>query len=123
MQFSVILQHAGNAEIAKNDLCMLLITEKQITRLHILMQDIVTVTISQGCSCLQRYTAELIQVTIQVVVNHRPTPEIFHQFIVPALTIDIHFSVVDKRYDHLKLEIIDGLQHLLVDIERRIIDL
>ena len=52
MQLTIVLQHTGDTEIAKNDFRMLLITEEQVARFDILVKDIITMTIGQGCSGL-----------------------------------------------------------------------
>ena len=47
---------------------MILIPEEEIARLHILVDDIALMAVGQGGSTLEGDSAELVEVTIQVIV-------------------------------------------------------
>ena len=80
---------------------MLRIAKEIVTRLDILVNHIVLMTVSQSSCSLQNNTSELIEVAVQVVVAKGTTTQILHQFIVAILSINIGLTIVDNLDYHL----------------------
>ena len=121
MDALVTIQHTGDAKVAQYYLRMLLITEEEVAGFDILMDDIAVMTISKCGSSLQGNTAELIEVTIQIIVRKRTSSQILHQLIVTILTIYISLAIIVNLHDSLHAKTLDNPQQCLLDGEVRII--
>ena len=121
MRFSVLIQHTRYTEVSEHQFRMFLVTEEEVAWLHILVQDIALMTISQCSSSMQRYATELVDIPIKPVVRQRTATQILHQFIIAVLAVNVSLSIVKHLDDHLKAKSIDDLEDLLVDIKIRII--
>ena len=73
------------------------------------MEHVVVMTESKGRSTLKGYPAELVHITIKMIVTEVSTMQILHQFIGTVLSVNICLTVVQKIYNHLEIEVIDGL--------------
>ena len=87
------------------------------------MDDVILVTVCQSSCGLQGNTTKLVEVTVQVVVGQRSALQIFHQFVVAVLTVDVGLAVVGDAYYHLQVEILDNSHQGLLDGEVRIVNL
>ena len=117
MQLLVTVQDTGDTEIAQHQLLMFLITEEEIAGFDILMDDVTVVTIGQRSSCLKSYTAELVEVAIQIIVAERTTTQVFHQLIVTVLPVNIGLTVIQNLHDSLHAETLDNAHERLLDGE------
>ena len=96
---------------------MILVAEKEIAGFYILVDNIVVMAICQsGCS-LQGNTAELVEIAIKVILVQGIAPEIFHQFIVTTLTVNVRLAIVVYPDDHLHIDILDDAHQGLLDGE------
>ena len=123
VSLAILIQDTGDTEVSKYQFCMFLVPEEEVAGLDILMQNVTLMTISKGCRPLEGYTTELVHIPVQTIVSHRPAGEVFHQLVVPVLTVHIGLTEVIHLDNHLKVEVIDRLQDFPVDIEIRIVDL
>ena len=123
MGLAILIENAGDAEIAKHQFCMLLVAEEEIRRFDILMQNITLVTVSQGSRTLQGDTTELVDVAVQMIFAHRTTTKVFHELIIAVLALYVGLTVIVDPHDHLEIEVVDCLEDLPVDIEIGIVDL
>ena len=117
MRLAILIQDTGDTEIAKHQFCMLFIAEEEIGRFDVLMQDIALMTICQSSCALKGNTTELIQITIKMILAHRTTAKVLHEFVITMLAFYISLTVIVNPDDHLKIEIVDCLEDLSVDIE------
>ena len=123
MSLSVLVQHARDTEVSQHQFRMILVAEEEVTGLDILMQDIALMTIGQSGSTHQGDAAELVKIAIQTILRQRAAPQVFHQFIITVLAVNIGLTEVIDSDDHFKTEVIDGLKDLLVHVEVRIVNL
>ena len=117
MQTTFFFNDTGDTEVTQHNFLVRLIAEEVVARLDILMDNVVVMTVGQCCSTLQGYTAELVEVAVEVVVCQRTTAEILHEFVVAALTLHIGLTIVGNLDDHLQIEILDNAHQTLLDGE------
>ena len=117
MRLAILIQDTGDTEIAQHQLLMFLITEEEIAGFDILVDDVTVVTIGQRSSCLKCYTAELVEVAIQIIVAERSTTQVFHQLIVTVLPVNIGLTVIQNLHDGLHAETLDDAHERLLDGE------
>ena len=121
MRLAVLIQQGRYAEVSQYQFRMFLVTEEEVAWLHILVQDIALMTISQCGSSLQRDAPELVDITVKPVLRQRTASQIFHQFVKTVLALHVGLSIVEHFDDHLKAKRVDDLEYLLVDIKVGII--
>ena len=121
MEHLVVLHYCRDTEIAKHELGVLTVAEKEITRFNVLMDNPHVMTVFQCGSRLQGYSAELVHVTVELVFVEGASLEIFHKFVVAIDAIDIHFSEVISSYYHLKVDSRNKFHQLLLYLELGII--
>ena len=102
---------------------MVAIAEEEVRGLDVLMQDVVIMTVGEGSGSLQGYAAELVHVSVNVVVAQRSSGQILHELVVAVLAVDIGLSEIIELDYHLEAEGADDLQHLLVDVEVGVVHL
>ena len=80
---------------------MFLITEEEVARLDILMQDSALMTVGQRSRTLQGDSAELVHIAVQTILLHRAALEELHQFIISVFTINIGLAKVEHLDEEL----------------------
>ena len=118
----VTFQHARDSEVAQHDFLMVGLAEEIVSGLDVFMYDVAIMTIGQCGSGLQSDTAELVEVTVQIVVIQRTAMQIFHQFVVAVLAVNISLTVIVYLDDHLHTDILDDAHQSLLDGEVGVID-
>ena len=117
MHFFIAFEDTGNTKVAQHEFFVIRITEEEIAWFDVFVDDIVVMAVCQCCGSLQGYTAELIEITVQVIVVQRATTQIFHQLIVTVFPVDIGLTKIVNLDNHLHADILDNTHQGSLDGE------